>query len=230
MPAVSQPALTARSVLACTKSRGSKKKKMRSFEITRSLQCEQRNVADLMTEIATAKSDIALRSASALAQVCRAVITGEGPTTAGRIHFSRTIDADDVSLCARILILAGRHGDPVSRTEADVLFDINAVGSDRCEMGRFDDLLAKAVMHHVVSACGREVPRREIALAPENPLNGWTSAVNMNADAGTWLSVRLRELRPSSAAACAIMKATRGAVRTAPGDEAPVAGLFDLAA
>jgi hypothetical protein len=203
---------------------------MRSCEIMRSLQCEQRNVADIMTEIATAKSEAALRSASALTQVCRAVITGEGPTTAGRIHFSRTIDADDVSLCARILILAGYHGDPVSRAEADVLFDINAVGSDRRDMGRFDDLLAKAVMHHVISACGREVPGREIALAPENPLNGWASAVNMNADARAWLSVRLRELKPSSAAACAIMKATGGAARAAPGAEAPVAALFDLAA
>jgi hypothetical protein len=202
---------------------------MRSLEIMRSLQCEQRNVSDLMTEIAAAKTEAASRSAAALAQVCLAVVTGEGPTTAGRIHFSRTIDADDVSWCARILILAGHHGDPVSRAEADVLFDISAVGSERHDMGRFDDLLAKAVMHHVVSASVREVPRREIALAPETPLKGWTSAVNLNADVRAWLSARLRELAPSSPAACAIMKATGGAARAAPGDEA-VAALFDVAA
>jgi hypothetical protein len=203
---------------------------MRSCEIMRSLQCEQRNVADLMTEIAAARSEVALRSAAALAQVCRAVITGEGPTTAGRIHFSRTIDADDVSLCARILILAGHDGDPVSRAEADVLFDISAVGSDRCDMGRFDDLLAKAVMHHVVSACGRKAPGREIALAPEHPLEGWASAVDVTADAGAWLSTRLRELKPASAAACAITRATRGTAHADFGKEVPVAPVFDLAA
>jgi hypothetical protein len=196
----------------------------------RSLQCEQRNVADLIAEIATAKSEVALRSATALAQVCREVITGEGPTTAGRIHFSRTIDADDVSLCARILVLAGHHGEPVSRVEADVLFDINAAGSDRCDMGRFDDLLAKAVMHHVMSACGHPVPRREVALAPENPLDSWASAINMHTDVGAWLSMCLRELKPSSDAARAIFAAIGGAIRPRFGNEVPVAAPFDLAA
>ncbi len=196
----------------------------------RSLQCEQRSVADILTEIATAKTDAASRSAAALAEVCRAVVTGEGPTAAGRIHFSRTIDADDASLCARILILAGRHGAPVSRAEADVLFDINAVGTERCDRGRFDDLLAKAVMHHVVSACGRNAPRREVALAPEHSLNGWTSAVDLNGDVGAWLSTRLRELKPFSAAACAIMTCAGWTARAAFSEGAPVAALFDLAA
>jgi hypothetical protein len=207
---------------------------MRSRDIMRSLQCEQRSVADILTEIATATTDAASRSAAALAQVCRAVVTGEGPTAAGRIHFSRTIDADDASLCARILVLAGHHGAPVSRAEADVLFDINAVGTERCDRGRFDDLLAKAVMHHVVSASGRQVPlqvpRREVALAPEHPLNGWTSAVDLNGDVGAWLSTHLRELKPSSPAACAIMKSTGWAARAAFSESAPVAALFDLAA
>jgi hypothetical protein len=204
---------------------------MRSCEIMRSLRCEQRSVSDIMTEIAAARSDAPSRSAAALAQVCRAVITGEGPTTAGRIHFSRTIDADDASLCARILVLAGHRGDPVSRAEADVLFDINAVGTDRRDMGRFDDLLAKAALHHVVSACGLGAPRREIALAPEHPLNGWTAAVDLNGDAGAWLFAHLRELKPSSAAACAIMKAIDDAgTRAAFIEEAPVSALFDLAA
>jgi hypothetical protein len=207
---------------------------MWSCEIMRSLQCEQRDVSDILAEIAAARTEAASRSAAALAEVCRAVITGEGPTTAGRIHFSRTIDADDVSLCARILILAGRHGDTVSRAEADVLFDIGAAGNDRCDMGRFDDLLAKAVMHHVASACGRrmplQMPRREIALAPEHPLEGWTSALDPDADVRAWLSVRLRGLKPASAAACAIMKATGGAARAAFSEDAPVAALFDFAA
>jgi hypothetical protein len=202
---------------------------MRPNRIMSSLQGEQRSIADLMAEIATEKSNLASCSATALAHVCRAVITGEGPMTAGRIHFSRTIDADDASLCGRILILAGRNGDPVSRAEADVLFDINAAGSDRCDNGQFDDLLAKTVMHHVISASGGAVPRREIALAPGIPLRSWTSAVDVSADVEAWLRMRLRELRPSSAAARAMAGAI-GVARPNLGEEMRVAPLFDLAA
>jgi hypothetical protein len=203
---------------------------MRSYGLTGSLQCEQSNVAELITEIATEKSQVALRSAAALMQVCRAGITGEGPTVAGRIHFSRTIDCDDVSLCARILILAGRHGDPVSRAEADVLFNINAAGSDRDDAGRFDDLLAKAVIHHVMSACGRDVPRREVALACETRLKTWSSAIDINTDVRSWLKMRLRDVKPSSAAVCAITEAIYGTGGSAHCREVPIGALFDLAA
>jgi hypothetical protein len=195
------------------------------------LQCEQRNVTDLLAEISTAQSDITSRSAAALAQVCRAVITGEGPSVAGRVHFSRTLDADDVALCARILILAGHNGDPVSRAEADALFDINAAGGERCDGGRFDDLLAKAVAHYIISSCGHNVPRREIALAFATPMESWTSAVGVDADLRSWLEMRLRELNPSSIAARAIAMAISGMEPPANSPkEVPIAALFDLAA
>ena len=42
-------------------------------------------------------------AAHALTIVRDGVITGEGPTTKGRIHFSRALDADDAAWCARIL-------------------------------------------------------------------------------------------------------------------------------
>jgi hypothetical protein len=161
--------------------------------------------------------------------VCRAVITGEGPTAAGRVHFSRTIDADDAALCARILILAGHNGDAVSRAEVDALFAIGAAGSDRHDSHRFDDLLAKAVMHHVMSASGRDVPRREIALAPETALEAWTSAPSMDAGLKAWLDVRLRELRPSSFAVRTITAALCKAERDR-GKDVPIAALFDIAA
>jgi hypothetical protein len=203
---------------------------MHPFSTTSSLQCEQRNVADLLTEISTAQSDVAMRSATALAQVCRAVITGEGPSVAGRVHFSRTLDVDDAALCERILILAGHSGDAVSRAEADALFDIDAAGGERSDGGRFDDLLAKAVMHHVMSACGSNVPRREIALASATPMESWTSVVDANLDVRSWLEMRLRELHPSSAAAQAITKAIFGTESPNSWEEVPVAALFDLAA
>jgi hypothetical protein len=192
--------------------------------------CEQRNTADLLAEISTARSDIVSRSATALAEVCRAVITGEGPIVAGRVHFSRTLDADDAALCARILVLAGRNGDPVSRAEADVLFDINAAGGERCDGGRFDDLLAKAVTHYIISSCGHNVPRREMALSPATPMESWTFPVEPDMEVRSWLETRLRELHPSGLATCAIARAISGVEPAKLGNAAPIATLFDLAA
>ena len=124
----------------------------------------------------------------------------------GRI-FSRTIDADDASLCARILIAAGRTGIAVSRAEADALFAIDAAGSERRDGGRFDDLLGKAVVHHLMSAGGAGVPSRETALAPENPLVTWASAIDLDTELQSWLESRLGEMKPSSTAVRAIAAA-----------------------
>jgi hypothetical protein len=203
---------------------------MLPYTVMSRLHCEQRNVTELLAEISTAQSDITSRSAAALAQVCREVITGEGPTVAGRVHFSRTLDADDVALCARILILAGRNGDPVSRAEADALFDIHAVSGERCDGGRFDDLLVKAVMHHVMSSCGRNVPYRELALAPATPMEKWISSLAPDADVRAWLDTRLSELSPPSDAARAIAEAVSGTVPPDFLKEVPAGALFDLAA
>src|SRR5262245_43440569 len=167
---------------------------MRNHELVKSFQTEHCSIAEMMAEIATPTPDVTLRSAVALAQVCRGIITGEGPTVAGRVHFSRTIDADDTALCARILILAGRSGDPVSRWEADALFDINAVAGDRRDGGRFDHLLAKAVVHHAMAACGYDVPDRDIALAPMTELNAWASAIEINTEVRAWLEKRISEI------------------------------------
>jgi hypothetical protein len=205
---------------------------MRAYGLSKTLQCEQRSIADIIDELATSKVDVPVRSAAALAQVYRGVITGEGPTVAGRVHSSRAIDADDTALCARILILAGRGGDPVSRAEADALFDINAVAAERRDDGRFDDLLSKAVVHHVMSACGRSVPSREIALAPATPLDAWASVIdiNINIEVRSWLEMRGREMRAGGVAARAIAKAISGREPPKPPKEPTVAALFDIAA
>ena len=95
------------------------------------------------------------------------VITGEGPTTKGRIHFSRALDADDAAWCARILTAAAVEHQPVSRAEAEALFEISDAAAERSDGGRFDDLLAKAVAHHAASESGLPVPPRTVALSPE---------------------------------------------------------------
>jgi hypothetical protein len=204
---------------------------MRAYtcRLTNSPQCEHRSVVDIIAEVAMSKSDLPLCSAAALALVCRGVITGEGPTVAGRVHFSRAIDADDTALCAHILILAGRGGDPVSRAEADVLFDIDAVGSERRDGGRFDDLFSKAVVHHVMSACGRDVPGREIALTLATPLDAWASAIDIKAETRSWLETHVRDMSAGGAAARAIAKAISGRESPKPPDGPAVATLFDIA-
>src|SRR5213080_101705 len=105
-------------------------------------------------------------SAHALTIVRDGVITGEGPTTKGRAHFSRSLDADDTAWCTRILTATAVNDQPVSRAEAEALFEINEAATERTDGGRFD-LLAKAVAHYAASASGLKVPPRSVALSAE---------------------------------------------------------------
>jgi hypothetical protein len=193
------------------------------------LSCEPRRPEELVADVAKSTSDIAARSTAALAKVCRDIIVGEGPTVTGRMHFSRTIDGDDTALCARILVAAGRTGLSVSRAEADALFAIDAAGSERCDNGRFDDLLAKAAIHHLRSAAGAAVPSRESALAREYPLVAWSSAIDVCREHRSWLARHLGRMKPSSRAARTIRAVLQtGSVRTEA--ELPLAVLFNIAA
>src|SRR6516225_1105187 len=112
-------------------------------------------------------------AAHALAIVRDGVITGEGPTTKGRVHFSRSLDADDAAWCARILTAVAVNDQPVSRAEAETLFEINEAATERTDGGRFDDLLAKAVAHYAASASSLKVPSRSVALAQDTDIESW---------------------------------------------------------
>ena len=197
-----------------------------SVESAQSLESEQPSIADVIAEVASAKSDVTLRSAAALRQICRDVITGEGSTVVGRMHFSRSIDDYDTALCALILLLAGRAGAAVSRAEADAMFDIDAIAGDRRDRGRFDDLLVKAVVHHVMAASWCDVPSREIALAPATAVNRWALPIKINTEARSWLEQRLRDMSRGGAVARAIAKAIGVETPT----ELSVADIFDIAA
>ncbi len=128
----------------------------------------------LISSIERSKSGAADLSAAALADVLKGVITGEGPTTGGRVHFSRTLDHADAVLCERILMAGGGEaGVPVTRVEAEMLFDIDAAGTERTDDGRFESLFMKSVAHCVLAESGRPVPPRQVALAPQTPLSSW---------------------------------------------------------
>jgi hypothetical protein len=130
----------------------------------------------LIATIERSKIEVVDLSAAALSGVLKGVITGEGPTTDGRVHFSRVLDPSDALLCERILMAAGgERGAPVTRTEANVLFDIDAAAAERTDEGRFNNLLVKSVAHCVLAETGEKVPPRQVALAPATELSSWAN-------------------------------------------------------
>src|SRR6202166_3056522 len=124
------------------------------------------NVAEPIGALEPSKISCRNTAAQALTMVRDGVITGEGPTTRGRIHFSRALDAQDAAWCARILTAITVADQPVSRAEAEVLFEISAAAAERGDNGQFDDLFTKAIVHHLASASGLPVPSRTVALSP----------------------------------------------------------------
>ncbi|HVX78770.1 MAG TPA: hypothetical protein VHB49_21770 [Bradyrhizobium sp.] len=136
-------------------------------------------------------------AAQALAIVRDGVITGEGPTTKGRVHFSRALDADDADWCARILTAAAVDHLPVSRAEVETLFEIGAAATERSDDGRFEDLLAKAVAHHAASASGLSVPPRTLALSPKTAIESWAPrhATGVDSEVLEWIASHMRGKR-----------------------------------
>ena len=173
-------------------------------------------------------SDISCRNtaARALAVVRDGVITGEGPTTKGRVHFSRALDADDAAWCARILTASAVEHQPVSRAEAEALFEIDDAAAERSDNGRFDDLLTKAVVHHAASASGLPVPSRTIALSPETAVESWAprQAVNVDTEVRDWIASRMRGKRRGNHALMSLVTTIVGA--TLPFTQLP--NVFDI--
>ncbi len=182
---------------------------------------------DLIGSVEISNIEDRAAAARALAVVRDGVITGEGPTTAGRIHFSRAIDGGDVEWCTRILTAANVNAQPISRDEAEALFAINDAASDRRDDGRFDDLFAKAVVHHVASVSGLPVPLRSVALAPETAIDSWapTRAIGVNVEALEWMAAQMRGKRRLNSA---LMSLTATIVGAAVLPVVRMPGIFDL--
>jgi hypothetical protein len=141
----------------------------------------------------TAKISCRNTAALALTVVRDGVITGEGPTTRGRVHFSRALDAHDAAWCARILTATAVEYQPVSRAEAEALFEINNAAAERSDDGRFDDLLAKAVVHHAASESGLPVPPRTVALSPDTAIESWAPGHGaVDIEVLEWLASQMR--------------------------------------
>jgi hypothetical protein len=166
-------------------------------------------------------------AAQALTIVRDGVITGEGPTTKGRIHFSRALDADDAAWCARILTAEAVADQPVCRAEVEALFEIHDAAAERTDGGRFDDLLAKAVAHHAAAEAGLAVPSRTVALAPETAIDSWApaKAIKANAEALQWIAGQMRGKRRSNRT---LMAMVAGLVGAASVPLAQLPNVFDI--
>ena len=164
-------------------------------------------------------------AAHALTIVRDGVLTGEGPTTKGRVHFSRALDADDAAWCARILTASAVEHQPVSRAEAEALFAINDAASERSDGGCFDDLLAKAVAHHAAAEAGLKVPPRTVALSPDVEIASWApNHATQNAEVREWIASQMRGSRRRNRTLMRLVAAIVGA--TLPLTQLP--GVFDL--
>jgi hypothetical protein len=176
------------------------------------------NLAELIRTIET--SSIADReiTARALAFVRDGCLTGEGPTAAGRVHFSRSLDSDDAAWCARILTAAAVDLQPVSRAEAEALFQINDAATERMDGGRFDDLLAKAVVHHAASSSGLPVPPRAVALSPDTAIESWAPAraTDVNVEVLEWIAAQMRGKRRSNRLLMKVVASLVGAATALP--------------
>src|SRR5215831_8997167 len=155
---------------------------------------QDRNFQSLIAAIEHSKIEVAELSVAALRDVLKGVITGEGPTSAGRVHFSRVLDPQDASLCARILRAAGGEaGAPVTQLEANVLFDIDAAAAERTDEGRFDDLLVKSVAHFALAEAGHVVPPRQVALDPGTDLSWWANrSTDIDNEVLAWIASQVR--------------------------------------
>src|SRR6201994_1841603 len=152
-------------------------------------------------------------AAQALAVVRDGVITGEGPTAKGRVHFSRELDAADAAWGARILTASAVEHQPVSRAEAEALFEIDDAAAERSDNGRFDDLLAKAVVHHAASASGLPVPPRTVALSPETSIESWapTQSAKVDIEVLNWIATQMRGNRRHNRTLAALIATIVGA-------------------
>src|SRR6202011_6175410 len=101
---------------------------------------------------------------------------------------------------------------PVSRAEAETLFEINDAAADRSDDGLFDDLFAKAIVHHAASASGLPVPPRTVALSPDTNIESWapTHAKGVDTEVLEWIASQMRGKRQSNRTLMAMVATLAG--------------------
>jgi hypothetical protein len=137
-------------------------------------------------------------SAFAIKQLQNAIISGEGPLVDEHSHFSRTVDAGDAAQLYRILVAAGGgEGHPVTRMEADALFDLHDATARSQNDTTFNDLFVHAITNYSLAESGHSLEPRKDMLAPDYVLS---SQIRPSKEQSAWLSERImRDGKPTLA-------------------------------
>jgi hypothetical protein len=107
----------------------------------------------------------------AIEQIRHAVVTGAGPLRHGKSLPAGRISEAEVDLLRRVLYAFGGNGHvAVTRSEAEVLFDIDEAVSGSLPNAIWTDFFVKAIANVMMSASGYSVPSREEALRQEADL------------------------------------------------------------
>ncbi|MEO0978873.1 MAG: hypothetical protein AAFY24_16515 [Pseudomonadota bacterium] len=108
----------------------------------------------------------------ALKAVSTSVISGKGATRAGHDLKPGVISDAEVEILRRVLYAgAGCGGVAISRTEAEILFDLNDATVEAENAPAWSELFSKAVANHLMAMSGFTPPSRDVALAREDWLN-----------------------------------------------------------
>ena len=141
----------------------------------------------------------------ALNQVKQAVIEGDGPIAKQNNLVRGFVGETEVNLLRKILYAFGVDGGlAITKTEAEILFDINDATADAENHPNWSDLFVKAIANHIMSGSGYAVPnrqealRREVWLDSEDTTGGFLS--KMISRGGTRIFESYVEQSPEEAA------------------------------
>ncbi len=126
----------------------------------------------LVKILETAESSPEIMVKFALRQVHLAVVAGEGPLANGEKLEVGRVNRAEAALVRRILYaFGGDAGIAITKSEAEVLFDINDATFGADNDPEWTDLFVKATANCIMAASGYAVPLREVALAREEWLD-----------------------------------------------------------
>jgi hypothetical protein len=157
-------------------------------------------------------------AAFAIRQLRSAVIAGRGPASSVRLNLKRAVDSESAATIRRILLgSSGQSSLPVSREEAEALFDLHDLAAGGDNDADFDDIFFKAIAHHLVAQAGGDVPARRDALARHSNFPNGMQATPLSADEIAWLSSQImRDGRPTKTEIALLRYFAGGAAATDP--------------
>jgi hypothetical protein len=138
--------------------------------VTRDGRLEPTNELELLVKaMEKAESSPELLVGFALNVVAKAALEGSGPLASGRQLEPGRIGAGEVELIRRVLYAyGGNKGISISRTEAEILFDLNDRTKDADNHPSWRELFVKAIANYLMAVATERQPSRIEAITPES--------------------------------------------------------------